>query len=352
MQIYYLPDYTSDAWLNLAERGGIAYDTTVVNTDGVASLLELRLGIHADTQPQTKRQAQWMKLMRQVMESEGNSLSKAWRKNALGVSNECLKWRDALRIALWNNEMPSPNDRLELISRVDKQFDMPSLGDRLISIAAVLQSNPFETGTVIKVGVTGKSSLQGAVVKLLNRLQELGVDVVYDKDEVLAETDTNLAKAQELLIHDTAADDLQADDDSLLIWEFETSTDAARYIASIGSDSAEVYVTSNGGKLFDDTQRMLGQPTSGATIDNASPQVAQMFMLGMNLLEYPLNINNLLSWLQLPVHPIKSDLRSKLVSAILDTNGFDNERYTTAIEEYLATLEDDKEREKARKSLE
>ncbi|MCC8176287.1 MAG: PD-(D/E)XK nuclease family protein [Bacteroidales bacterium] len=352
MQIYYLPDYTSEAWLNLADRGGIAYDTTVVNTDGLASLLELRLGIHADTQPQPKRQAQWMKLMRQVMEREGNSLSKAWLKNALGVSNECLKWRDALRIALWNNEMPSPNDRLELISRIDKQFDMPSLGDRLISIAAALHSNPFESGTVIKVGVFNKESLQGAVVKLLHRLKELGVDVVYDKGEVLAAAGSNLAKAQELLIHDTATDDLQADDDSLLIWEFESSTDATRYIASIGADSADVYVTSNGGKLFDDTQRMMGQPTSGATIDNASPQIAQMFMLGMNLLEYPLNINNLLSWLQLPVHPIKSELRGQLVNAILDTNGFDNERYTTAIDEYLASLEDDKEIEKARKSLE
>lgn len=350
MKIYFSPEYGSNAYVNLKDWNCIIYNSTVVGIDGLVSLIELYLGIHHESITMIERQAQWLKCMRKVMDRGVNELTESWTKNALGVSNLCLQWRDKLSMAKWANHMDQPGDRFLIIAEADKLFGMPAIGDRILRLLSSLDKNPFEEESAIFVGVSSPQFLMPVVAELLERLAMNGVEIIYENDKISASTNSNLAKAQSLLLNGTAEDDFQSEDESFRIWEFETVNDAYRYIVSIPKEEYDLFVLSDG-KLLDNTQQMLGQPTSGSMSANSSPQIVQMFLLGMNLFEYPININNLLAWLQLPLHPIKSELRRELVNVIVDTTGFDNDRYHEAIARYLENLDDDKERDKIELAL-
>lgn len=351
MKIYLGRNYTNDAFLNLKDCGGIAFDTEIVNVEGLVSMLELYVGIPYKKMSKVDRQAEWLKCMRKVMVQGENVFTKSWEMNRLGVSNECLAWRDSLKMAGWNRDMKQPSKRFQIIAEVDREFDAPSTGDRILTLLDALKDNPFSEPTEIRVGEPSPEALEPIVVRLLDRLAQLGVEVTYTPDKVLAPKGSNLAKVQELFVSGGCDKSFSKNDDSFQIWNFPSATNACRYMALLPKEEFDMYVVGNG-KLLDNTQRMLGQSTSGTTLDNVSPQIVQMFMLGMNLFEYPLNIRNLLDWLQLPIHPLESKLRYSLIDVIVDSGGFDNSKYHEAIDKYLGKIEDPKERERRKRDIE
>ena len=243
----------------------------------------------------------------------------------------------------WQAKMKQPSKRLEVLADVEKYFQAPSFGDRLEHILPLLlQQNPLPSNSRILVSVQDDNGLPPAIVQLLNTLQANGTEIVYELDSVLAPAGSNLSHVQKLIISNESEDALKEQDLSFQIWKFKTELDATRYIASQPKDAFNVYITADG-KLLDNVQRMLQQPTSGSSISNAHPQVAQLFKLGLSLFEYPFNIRNLISWLLMPIHPIKSELRRSLVKVLFNTGGYKNEEYKEAIERYCKKIQEEAE---------
>ena len=340
MEIYFGLHYTNKAFVNLKAHGNICMDYTVVDSEGLLSLLELHLGIYNENLNVTDRQAAYYAAFRKAMAKGKNIFSDSWEMNGLGVSNQCLKWRDTLRANGWRAEMKQPSQRMQILAEVEKNFHAPSWGDRLECVLPLLQQkNPLPPESHIYVASKDEKGLPPVIVNLLNRLRATGTEIVYESDVVIAPVGTNLSRIQKLLISNESEDRLDKKDDTFKIWEFSTELDAARYVASQPNDSYNVYVTSDG-KLLDNVQRMLQQPTSGCSITDAHPQIAQLFKLGLSLFEYPFNIRNLISWLLVPIHPIKSELRRILVKVILSTGGYNNPEYVEAIENYRQKIKD------------
>ena len=334
MEIFFGLHYTNNAFLDFKNRKGIYLDHTVVGPEGLLSLLELYLGVYHEEMNLTDRQAAYYTAFRKTMAKGTNIFSNSWEKNGLCVSNECLKWRDTLRANAWNAEMKQPSKRLQILAQVEKDFHVPSFGDRLENILPFLQQqNPLPAASRILVASKDEKDLPPVIVNLLKLLQAKGTDIVYESDASIAPKETNLSRIQELLISNKSEDCLKENDNTFKIWEFPTELDVARYVVTHPKDNFNVYVT-NDGKLLDNVQRMLQQPTSGCSITNAHPQIAQLFKLGLSLFEYPFNIRNLISWLLVPIHPIKSDLRRALVKVILSTSGYHNQEYADAIDSY------------------
>ncbi len=355
MEIYFGLNYTNNAFVDLKAHGGICLDHTVVNLEGLLSLLELHLGIHHEEISTTDRQAAYYAAFRKVMAKGKNILTDSWEKNGLGVSNECLKWRDTLRANGWQAKMQQPSRRLEVLVEVEEYFQAPALGDRLEYILPLLlKQNPLQHKSRILVSSRDENGLPPAIVQLLNTLQATGTEIVYESDAVLATAGSNLSRVQKLIISNESEDKLKEKDSSFQIWKFATELDAARYIASQPKDDFNVYITADG-KLLDNVQRMLQQPTSGSSITNGHPQIAQLFKLGLSLFEYPFNIRNLISWLLMPIHPIKSELRRNLVKVLLNTGGYKNEEYREAIDSYRRKIkketDDDDQADAAMKKL-
>ena len=350
MDIYFGLHYTNNAFVDLKAHGGICLDHTVVGPEGLLSLLELHLGIHHEEISVTDRQAAYYAAFRKVMNQGKNILTDSWEKNGLGVSNECLKWRDALRGNGWQAQMQQPSKRLEVLSQVEAYFHAPAFGDRLEVLHPLLQQqSPLPPKSRIFVAEQNEKGLPPAIAGLLTTLQAKGTEIVYESDTVLAAAGSNLSQVQKLLINHEATDTLKEKDTSFQIWKFATELDAARFVASCPKNAFNVYVTADG-KLFDNVQRMLQQPTSGSSITNAHPQIAQLFKLGLNLFEYPFNIRNLISWLMMPIHPIKSELRRNLVKVLLSTGGYKNEEYQEAVTSYRQKIQGEAEDKEQAKS--
>ena len=64
----------------------------------------------------------------------------------------------------------------------------------------------------------------------------------------------------------------------------------------------------------------------GASLMQSNPQLLQLFKLSMSLFSRPLNIYNVVSYLQLPMSPIPSGLRYKLAGILLKNGGFGEEQ--------------------------
>jgi len=355
MEIYLGMTYSPNAFIDIKTRHGVFFDSEVVGVDGFVRILELYYGLHYDDISESDREAAYYKAMNGVMAKSENILTASWNTNSLGVSNACLRWRDALVSVGWNAEMTCPSERLEVLAQVENDFHCPALADRLQQIIKMSkESNPLPDGSTIHVGAYSADQVSPQMADLLHNLEVKGTSVIYEQSSPVASNATNLHLVQQTLLHSGKADknrlNLCKNDDSLEILEFETEMDALRYILTRDSDMFDLYIN-NDSKLMDNVQRMLGQPTSGSSMNAANPQIVQLFRLGLNLFEPPMNIRNLISWLLLPLHPLKAKLRYKLVRAILSTGGYQNEEYNKVISDYLESIENAKERQRAEESI-
>lgn len=330
MNIHLSLHFSPNAYIDLPKRGGIMYDECIANIDELVKLLNLHLGKHTEQIDQASRQAAYHKAFSEVADKK--SLAMSWKCNSLGVSNECLKWRDALVACGWSADMPQPSPRLQVLAEAEKRFDSPCSADYLIALLPILkEENPLPADSTIYLAASSLGALPPVVAELLDSLKKKGTNLVFEEQKAIAPTDSNLAKVQRLLLN-AEANSLNADDDSLEIWKFPTALDAYRYIASC-QDNATLYIC-NDAKTLDNVQRMMGQATSGSKMTNSHPQIAQLFKLGVTLFEHPFNIRNLVSWLMMQNHPIPYELRHALAQVVVNNGGIHNEDFNKAISDY------------------
>lgn len=330
MNIHLSLHFSPNAYIDLPKRGGIMYDECIANIDELVKLLNLRLGVHTEEIDQASRQAAYHEAFSKV--ADKRALAKSWEQNSLGVSNECLKWRDALVACGWNAGMAQPSPRLQVLAEAEKHFNAPCTNDHLIALLPILkEKNPLPADSTIHLAASSLEALPPVVVELLDILKKKGTKLVFEEQKAIAPADSNLAKVQRLVL-EAEANSINADDDSLEIWKFPTALDAFRYISSC-QDNATLYIC-NDTKALDNVQRMMGQATSGSRMTNSHPQIAQLFKLGITLFEHPFNIRNLVSWLMMPNHPIPYELRHALAKAVVSNGGIHNEDFENAISNY------------------
>lgn len=347
MKIYFGTQLTSNAFIDFEARQGCMFDGEVVGTAGLITLLELHYGIHYEDKDTSDRQADYYNAMSEVMAKGDNVLTPSWTTDSLGVSNACMAWSESLKMAGWRADMKQPSQRLKVLAEVEKHLDFYSMGDRLQRLVSLTKErNALSTGSEIFVSAYSSKGVPPLIAELLDNLGKQGVKITYEKLEPKAKKGSNLHLLQSVICGgkpDSAR--LAKGDESLQIWHFNSELDSLRHMATLAKDSFDVYVN-RGRKLFDNVQTMMGQPASGSSLTDANPQLLQLFRLGMGLFEYPLNIRNLLSWLLVPLHPLRARLRRKLAKAIVDTGGAGNQKWNDTIDEYLNSLEDPDERKK------
>ena len=86
----------------------------------------------------------------------------------------------------------------------------------------------------------------------------------------------------------------------------------------------------------------MGQPVVNSTATNSNPQLLQLFKLGLSLFARPLNVYNLLSYLQIPGNPL-GGVSYKLARVLSDEGGI-NETWKEVIKEYDFTDDEGKNR--------
>ena len=275
----------------------------------------------------------------------------SFKTDSAGMSRTILAWRDALVEVGWNaKSYAGKSIKLSLLRDIEP-MDMPK-GEadywymliQLASAGRILADN-------INVVVTcRKQEIKPHIDHILTKQQEFGVSVEYRAVESAC-AEGNLGNIQKAVIERSKDKLLLTEgDDSFRYLSFVNEDDALRYVATAPIDESAVYFCSKP-KRFDNTLRLLGKPTVGSSLTAASPQVVQMFTLGNGLFEYPLNINRIIAWLNLPISPINGGLRRVLSNALIDSGGINNKEWNEAKERYLASEEDENERKKFAKQI-
>ena len=61
-------------------------------------------------------------------------------------------------------------------------------------------------------------------------------------------------------------------------------------------------------------------------MENANPQITQLFLLAVQLFQRPLNVNTLLQYLYLPECPLDGELSHRMAKQIVREGGFSNDK--------------------------
>ena len=129
---------------------------------------------------------------------------------------------------------------------------------------------------------------------------------------------------------------LNKDDHSFQIYKFADEKTANEYLALKGEEiHADVWIN-NANKTMDNWLRMMGKPTMGSSMAEAAPQLIQLFVLGIDMLKEPLNIQSLISWLYSPMQPFGTFFGGILAETVIGEGGYRNDKCRTVVENYIS----------------
>lgn len=330
MKLYYCPSFTGFVYSDLSN---LMFNEKIVDTAGLIAVIKLHAGFNAEKKEDIERTVNYYKAMSLYMKKNPSNIMKdSFEIDSLSVAKECLNWRDTLSFAGWNNSVKAPSKRIEVISGVEEYFTDKSLGDELVFVIDAVKSGcTLPDNLIIETPINYKlfSSLE---VELIEALKGRGI-TVEDKKVPLKNTNalSSIVKALE------STDDEKVyikNDDSFQILHFENQDDACKYLSLKAPDSYDVWINSDN-KVLDNWLYLEGKPVSGSSIKGGMPQITQILPIGLSILSSPMDLKNMVEWLNIPVSPLSSNLRKTLAKKISRSGGYYNKDCQNVINDYI-----------------
>ena len=328
MKVYFSFDYKGGrAYLGMKEQP-LMMDVQVTDIEGLLDFLQLRLGLHTRKQNESTRLVAYYKCVRDYMKENGkntdNQLFDSYLVSPLATSREMLRWRDALAVCGWSKDTPAPSRRLKVLQGVEELFAEKGITDLSIRQKAIVERLKQQKGMMNDV-----TFMMPCDPELLHPvLKEIFTLAVADGAHIehitppKIEGNNNLAKLKKLLTSQTAESiELDPEDDSVRIWNFNDDMEAEEYLSMLDDDSYDVTIQPNT-KLADNFLHMMGKPVTGSFAKNSAPQIIQLFFTGVGMMARPLNIGTLLQWLYAPAHPLPSTFRYRLAERLARNGGW------------------------------
>ncbi len=298
MKIHYSPSYDGDIFVNSGTaRMGVSY----VGTQGLLRQLQLRAGLHREEKPAVEREADYMLAMK---ENVGNTIfAKAFAVDEIGVAGKLLQWRDRLLMAGWNGECTADGlVKLTALASFEKEFHSCGAADFWAEVCRVYEDAKVLDDTIKEILVEcPQNEISHLVGRTLAAIEKFGTTVTY------------------MVARDG---DSSYDAKNVKVLEFDDLSDAYEWIAQVQSLPQDTVVVNRDNVLLDHILYSWNRPQVQSAINNANPQLLQLFKLGVSIFSRPLNVANLISYLQLPISPIPAGLRYKLARILIGEGGF------------------------------
>lgn len=299
MIIHYSPSYDGEIYVGCGARlMGVSY----VGTMGLLRLLQLRAGIHRETKSAIEREADYMCALKQCV--AGTLFNNAFTVDEIGVAGKLLQWRDSLLMAGWNGECADDSlPKLAVLANVEKNFKSCGVVDCWVEVCRVYGERGILDDTIKEIVVECPfSEIPLLVKRTLDAIAGFGTKVIQ------------AVKGDE---------DVQPlDKEKVKVLEFEELTDAYEWIAQVESLPEDTVVINRDNVLLNHILYTWDRPQVHSSAGRSNPQLLQLFKLGMSIFSRPLNIANLVSYLQMPMNPIPDALRYKLAKMLIDNGGF------------------------------
>ena len=295
MKIIFHPSFDNGYYMD-RKKGSDILGTKVVGTAGLLDILSLHNGLSGRFAPDGERAAAYLSEVEKCM--GGSWIEESFKNDRLGVAKRLLEWRDALMMTGWAPEMEGTEQtpKLQLLSRIEFYWKakMKGSADRWLELARRSAVQP-----IIREGDTIECTCAKGQLPLL-------------VEKVLEACD---AKFVEYLDDVRIPDGLKVE-----VLHYNDLLDAYRQVAS-GKLNDGVIINRDNVSL-NHILVSWNRPLLDATIPDTNPLSLQMFKLAPAVFSRPLNIQNLLSYFQLPVGPIPRRLRMALANILVSDGGF------------------------------
>ena len=322
MKVIYSPEFDGRIFLGLDDERSHIMDSMVCDTNGLVSMLELRLGIHHEDKSAHYRIVEYFRALSEYMnENPDNVLATSFKLSSLGTAEQALVWRDNLVLDKWQAGAVPYSGRVGVLAGTEQFFDCPGLSDRLWKVHSYINNEKDDYFKGLEVELScDMSLLHPTIIELLEAMKHHGAEIsvrTWERDG--GSISANTACAENVVgrtietqdpSHPTKAQDgknlrkisrllqsqvntkisLNKEDRSFLIYAFPDEKAADEYLALKGDTlGADVWINKSN-KTFDNWLRMMGKPVMGSRMAEATPQLLQLFVLGIDLMKDKLAI--------------------------------------------------------------
>lgn len=299
MIIHFSTNYDGEVFLNSrTDLMGVSY----LGPQGLLQQLELRAGLHTEVKSDVEREADYLNAMSPLM--AGSMFQRAFEVDKIGVAGKLLGWRDNLLMAGWDGQCTDKAaTKLCVLADIEKEFHSSGTADAWVKVCREYQSHGILSDRVEEIVVECPwSEIPYLIQKTLLSIRQHGTKVT----EAVPET----------------TEQVPLDTSKVKVLEFEDVNDAYEWFAQVESLPEDCAVINRDNVLLNHILYTWDKPQVHASLFQTNPQLLQFFKLGMSIFSRPLNIQNLISYLQLPMSPIPGALRYKLSRMLLQNGGF------------------------------
>lgn len=347
MTIYYNHHYSNKVYHK--DISSVTFGTSYYGDSQLLRYLLFQAGICVKEASAEERIACYHTKAREL--ADAGKFANSLKNDITGSCRAILDWRDELVSAGWDPKSYKGNSfKLNFIKDLESDEMPKAESDYWNLLLKISEKKRLLPENVTIVSTTRRENMLPVVEKIFASQIALGAKIEY-RDEHGVVADGKLGGIQHII--ENRLDEkveVTKDDKTFGFIQFDNEDEALRYVATLPFEKDTLYYCQNP-KRFDNTLRLLGKPACGSLIMSGEPQVIQLFRLGNDLFEYPLNINRIIEWLNMPISPIDGKLRYALSQCLVSTGGIKNEVWNEAVESYLEDITNEKDRDKAQKNL-
>lgn len=304
MKINFSTHYDSNVFLGDAPA---VMGEMFVGPTGLLNQLELRAGIHMTSKSEVEREADYLNAINKYL-SERSAGEKAlffegaFAVDPIGVAGKLLTWRDRLVMAGWDGACTDAAcAKLQALVAIEPNFVSKGACDRWRIVRKTYREKNVLDGVVDEICVNcPRSEMPALINDTLDAISKQGIRVNWMVNP--SEQDLNVDKIELL--------------------EFDDLNDAYEWISQVEDLPKNTVVINRDNIRLNHTLHTWDKPLLRASLKQSNPQILQLFKLSMSVFSRPLNIHNLLAYLQLPLGPIPHGLRWKLARLLLKNGGF------------------------------
>lgn len=299
MKIHYSPHYDGDIYLGDTPH---MMGETYVGNNELLEQLQLRAGRHMTMKSDVEREANYHNAM--VHHLHDTIFEKAAEVDPFGVASKLMHWRDALIMAGWDGKCEDTSaTKISVLADIEDDFQAQGAADCWKMICDTYRDGVVLNGSIECIMVECPwSEIPYLIRETLLALKTQGVEI--------RET-----------IEKAALDNL-SEEGRIRLVEFDDVNEAYEWFATIETMPQNCAVINRDNVRLNHTLYTWDKPQVHASLMDSNPQLLQLFKLSMSIYSRPLNIQNLLSYLMLPLSPIPSRLRRKLARLLLEKGGF------------------------------
>jgi len=298
IKIVYRPEYDEEIFLGDQPR---VMGTEYLGTKGLLQELGLRLGLPTTAKADVEREADYHNAMQKHL--SGTLFEKAAHIDPFGVASKLLHWRDDLLMAGWDGKMTEAKlTKLSVLANIETDFHSKGAPDYWREVYEACKDK-----------------------SLADCVSDIQIDCPWSEIPTLVQRTLEQIEKHGTTLHKTVpetTDPAQLDVNKIKLLEFDDVNEAYEWMAQVAELPKDTVIVNRDNMRLNYTLYTWDKPAVHASLTQSNPQLLQLFKLSMSVFDRPVNIYNLVSYLQLPMSPIPAKLRYELAHVLLKNGGF------------------------------